>query len=125
MSESLSITNGRRSIYPLPTHVPILRILMPRVIPPPPIPDANPGAASLIVAQDHAKAARLWQEASERFGDRGARYNYAQCLLHGHGVPGALQSERAGVHGAFFWSSSCDDEHAPAIFPHRVLFLIS
>lgn len=59
-----------------------------RVTPSHSIPDASPGA-SLIVAQDHAKAARLWQEASERFGDSGARYNYAQCLLHGHGVPGA------------------------------------
>jgi hypothetical protein len=48
------------------------------------------GGKDLIVPQDHAKSARLWAEAGgARFGDKGAQYNYAQCLLHGHGVPGA------------------------------------
>lgn len=65
-----------------------------QALPPSPAAAAAEGgeedAGGLIVAQDHAKAARLWAEAAgERFGDQGAKYNYAQCLLRGHGVPGA------------------------------------
>lgn len=51
------------------------------------------GGGDLVVAQDHAKAARLWAEASgPRFGDKGAKYNYAHCLLRGHGMPGKCVS---------------------------------
>lgn len=57
-------------------------------------------SGSLIIPQDHKKSAYLWQKAAatgetegeEEEGERLRRdealYNYANCLLHGHGVPG-------------------------------------
>jgi hypothetical protein len=53
--------------------------------------EAEEESGNLVIPQDHVKAARLWAEAAgPHFGDKGAVYNYAQCLLRGHGVPGAF-----------------------------------